>query len=211
MFAGGTDTSTLTTEWAMSELIKKPSTMEKMKAELDNVVGKQRMVKESDIANLKYLQAVVKETFRLHPVAPILIPHLSMQDCEVSGYHIPARTRLYVNVYAIARSLNVWDRALEFDPERFMQSDGQNVDVRGNDFRILPFGSGRRGCPAISMGIVVVQLALATLVHAFDWSLPLGENPKELDMSEAHGLTTPRAKPLCLQAHPRLPTHLYTT
>lgn len=207
MFAGGTDTSTVTMEWAMSELIRNPHILQKLKKELDTVIGKDRLVRESDIANLKYLQAIIKEVFRLHPVGPLLVPHESTHDCEVAGYQIPAGTRLYVNTYAIGRNPKAWERPLEFDPERFMS--GPEIDVKGQDFRLLPFGSGRRGCPGIPLGLLIVQWTIATLVHAFDWSLPAGQNPKDLDMTEAFGLTVPRAEALFVNAKPRLAAHLY--
>jgi cytochrome P450 len=207
MFAGGTDTSTVTMEWAMSELIRNPHIMQKLKKELDTVIGKDRLVRESDIPNLKYLQAVIKEVFRLHPVGPLLVPHESTHDCEVAGYQIPAGTRLYVNTYAIGRSPKAWEKPLEFNPERFMS--GPEIDVKGQDFRLLPFGSGRRGCPGIPLGLLIVQWTIATLSHAFDWSLPAGQNPKDLDMTEAFGLTVPRAEALFVNAKPRLAAHLY--
>jgi cytochrome P450 len=207
MFAGGTDTSTVTMEWAMSELLKNPPIMKKLKVELDMVVGKDRLVQESDGPNLKYLQAVIKETFRLHPVGPLLVPHESTHDCVVAGYEIPAGTRLYVNTYAIGR--NAWDRPLEFDPERFMTGPDINIDIKGQDFRLLPFGSGRRGCPGIPLGLLIVQWTMATLVHAFDWTLPEGQEPKDVDMTEAFGLTVPRAQALFANAKPRQAAHLY--
>ena len=209
MFAGGTDTSTVTMEWAMSELLKNPPIMKKLKAELDAVVGKDRLVQETDVPNLKYLQAVIKETFRLHPVGPLLVPHESTHDCEVAGYQIPAGTRLYVNTWAIGRNPKAWDRPLEFDPERFMTGPDINIDIKGQDFRLLPFGSGRRGCPGIPLGLLIVQWTMATLVHAFDWTLPEGQDPKDIDMTEAFGLTVPRAHALFAYAKPRQAAHLY--
>ncbi|KAG0624183.1 hypothetical protein M758_3G229800 [Ceratodon purpureus] len=209
MFAGGTDTSTVTMEWAMSELLRHPQCMKKLQAELDAMIGKDRLVRESDIPNLPYLQAVIKETFRLHPVGPLLVPHESTDDCEVAGYRIPAGTRLYVNIWAIGRNPNAWDRPLEFDPERFMSGPDVNIDIKGQDFRLLPFGSGRRGCPGIPLGMLIVQCTMATLIHAFDWSLPPGEAPKDMDMTEAFGLTVPRASSLFAVAKPRQDACLY--
>lgn len=122
-------------------------------------------------------------------------------------YEIPAGTRLYVNTWAIGR--NAWDRPLEFDPERFMTGPDVNIDIRGQDFRLLPFGSGRRSCPGIPLGLLMVQWITATLVHAFDWTLPPGEQPKDMDMTEAFGLTVPRANALYAVATPRQAAHLY--
>lgn len=209
LFAGGTDTSTVTIEWAMSEMLRNPTIMGKLKAELDARIGKDRRVRETDLSDLPYLQAVTKETFRLHPVGPLLIPHVSTHDCEVGGYHIPTGTRLYVNVYAIGRNPKVWDRPLEFDPERFMTGLNAGVDVKGKHFHLLPFGTGRRGCPALPLGLLIVQWTLATLVHALDLSLPQSMEPKDVDMTEAYGLTVPRAQSLYLNAKLRAADHLY--
>ncbi|KAG0620616.1 hypothetical protein M758_4G229700 [Ceratodon purpureus] len=208
MIAAGVDTSSITVEWGMAELIRHPDTMQKLTEELDSVVGKTRMVQETDIPNLKYLQAVVKEVLRLHPPAPLLIPHVSTQDCEIAGYHIPADTRLYVHAHAIGRNAKAWDSPLDFDPERFISRP--EIDLRGHDFGLLPFGSGRRACPAITMGTLQVQWTMATLVHSFAWSLPTGQCFEDLDMEEEFGITTPRANALTLHAAPRLiDTDLY--
>ncbi|KAG0562545.1 hypothetical protein KC19_9G155100 [Ceratodon purpureus] len=207
LFAGGVDTPNVLIEWTMAELIRNPPMLLKLKEELDSVVGKDRFVEETDIPKLKYLQAVVSEALRLHPVAPLLAPHASIMDSEVEGYHFPAGTILYINTYAITRSPESWERPLEFDPERFMS--GPDVDISGRDFRILPFGSGRRRCPAINMGVLLSRFVVASMVHAFDWSLPEGQIPEELDMTEVSGVTVPLAKALELQAKPRLAPHLY--
>jgi flavonoid 3'-monooxygenase len=208
MISAGIDTSTVTVEWAMAELIRNPHIQRKLTLELDTVVGKDRMAQEADIPNLKYLKAVIKEVLRLHPPTPLLLPHESIQDCEITGYHVPAGTRLFVNVHAIGRSSQAWENPLEFDPERFIARP--EIDVRGQNFNLLPFGSGRRACPAMSLGMVSLEWTIATLVHAFEWSLPAGESVKDLDMTEAFGITTPRANVLFLHAIPRLCTDLYS-
>jgi len=169
-------------------------------------VGRERWVEERDMGGLDYLQWIVKETMRLHPVAPMLVPHLSTQTCTIAGYHIPANTRLFVNIWAIGRDGKLWEKPEEFRPERFK---GSTVDVKGTDYELLPFGSGRRMCPGYSLGLKVVQIALANLIHGFQWNLPDGKNPKELDMGETFGLSTPRTHPLVAVARPRLASHLY--
>ncbi|PQQ08777.1 cytochrome P450 CYP736A12-like [Prunus yedoensis var. nudiflora] len=151
------------------------------------------MVEESDLEKLDYLSMVVKETLRLHPVAPLLVPHAATEDCTVSGYHIPKKSRVIINAWAIGRDPSAWTDAEEFIPERF---EGSDVDVRGNHFQLIPFGSGQRRCPGIQLGLAVVQLMLAQLVHCFDWELPNNMLPEELDMSEAFGITMARAKRL---------------
>lgn len=198
IFAAGTDTSAITVEWALAELINHPNIMQKAIEEIDSVTGKTRLVEESDISNLPYLQSIVKETLRLHPTGPI-IARESNEDCTVNGYYIPAKTRLLVNVWAIGRDPNHWENPLEFYPERFLGNGIKSqMDVRGQYFEFLPFGSGRRGCPGTSLALQVVQTSLATMIQCFEWKLgnnKVQENGK-VDMEEGLGLTLPRANPL---------------
>ncbi|XP_074375462.1 cytochrome P450 93A3-like [Apium graveolens] len=203
IFAAGTETSAITTEWALAELINHPNIMKQARQEIDTVVGKNRLVEESDIANLPYLQAIVKETLRLHPTGPIIVREAS-EDCTIANYHIPAKTRLFVNVWAIGRDSNYWENALEFKPERFLMSsedirNGKSqLDVRGQHFHFLPFGSGRRGCPGTTLALQIVQTTLAVLIQCFEWKVrgegKNGENT--VNMEEGFGLTLPRAHPL---------------
>ncbi|OIT28643.1 PREDICTED: cytochrome P450 93A3-like [Nicotiana attenuata] len=197
IFAAGTDTSALTTEWALAELINHPSIMQKAVEEIDTVIGKNRLIEELDITNLPYLQAIVKETLRLHPTTPI-IGRESSQDCSIGGYHIPAKTGLFVNVWAINRDPNYWENPLEFKPERFLSEDGNTrgqLDVRGQHYQFLPFGSGRRSCPGTSLALQVVQTSLAVMIQCFEWKVSGGVNGK-VDMEEGTGFTLPRAHPL---------------
>lgn len=188
------DTSDTSIEWILSELITHPRVLKKCQKEIDTVVGVDRMVEETDLQNLDYVYMVVKEGLRLHPVAPLLGPHESMEDITINGYFIPKKSRVIVNSWALGRDPDVWsNNAEEFIPERF---EGSNVDVRGRDFQLLPFGSGRRGCPGMQLGLITVQLVVARLVHCFDWELPNGTTPENLDMTEKFGLTTPRVKHL---------------
>ncbi|KAM1655154.1 hypothetical protein ACFX2K_007448 [Malus domestica] len=193
MFAGSMDTTSTTVEWALSELMRHPQVMKKVQKELENVVGLNRMVEESDLEKLEYLDMVVKETLRLHPVAPLLVPHAAIEDCIVDGYHVPKKSLVIINAWAIGRDQSAWEDAEKFVPERF---EGNNVDVRGNHFQLIPFGSGRRRCPGIQLGLTVVQFVLAQLVHCFDWELPDNMLPNDLDMTEDFGLTVSRAKHL---------------
>jgi cytochrome P450 len=193
MLAASMDTSATVIEWAMSELMKHPPVMKKVQKELKDVVGLERMVEESDLDSLEYLDMVLKENFRLHPVAPLLLPHEAMEDCTVNGFHIPQKSKVIINIWAIGRDPSVWRDAEKFFPERFVGSD---IDVRGRDFQLIPFGSGRRGCPGMQLGLTVVRLVVAQLVHCFDWELPDNMLPNELDMTEEFGVTTPRAQHL---------------
>lgn len=203
IFSAGTDTSAITTEWALAELINHPDQMRKARAEIDSIVGKTKLVQESDIPSLPYLQAIIKETLRLHPAGPIIIRE-STQACTVAGYQIPAQTRLFVNVWSLNRDPTYWVDPLEFRPERFMDSEygsgKSNLDVRGQHFQLLPFGSGRRGCPGISLALQVVQTSLAAMVQCFEWKV----DGDSVDMEEGPGLTLPRAHPLVSTPIPRL-------
>lgn len=206
MYMAGTETSAITIEWAIAELMSSPGSMEKVKEELDRVVGRERLVQESDIKDLLYLHTVVKETMRLHPVAPLLLPHLAMQPCSVGGYCIPAEATVYVNVWAIGRDPEVWEEPLAFRPERFF---GSEVDVRGNHFELLPFGSGRRRCPGWELGLLSMCFMAARLLQCFDWSLP-GGRYDQFDLSEGcNGINMLMANKLELHACPRLPISLY--
>ncbi|KAH9575716.1 hypothetical protein CY35_01G125400 [Sphagnum magellanicum] len=207
LLAVGTDTTSIAVEWALVQLLKHPDITKKAQDELDDVVGHERVVDERDIPQLKYLQAVVTETLRLHPPAPLLLPHESTEACEVGGYHIPAKTRIFVNVWAVHRHPSAYENPLDFNPERFV---GSGLDMKGTDFQLLPFGSGRRMCPGMDFSVLMVQIILARLLHSFNWTLPEGENPQDIDMQELFGGTIPKAIPLEAVASARLPLHLYT-
>ncbi|KAL3744321.1 hypothetical protein ACJRO7_013564 [Eucalyptus globulus] len=202
MIAASYETSSTAIEWAMSELIRHPHAMKRLQRELEAAVGLGRTVEEADLPKLNYMDMVVKESFRLYPPAPLLIPHESTEGIEMGGYYIPKGTRVIVNAWALGRDAGAWaEDPEEFRPERFADS---GVDVKGRDFQLVPFGSGRRSCPGMHLGLVNVRLVLAQLVHCFDWELPAGTSPNELDMSEDFGLTMPRAKHLILRPSYRL-------
>ncbi|OIT04088.1 cytochrome p450 82a4 [Nicotiana attenuata] len=178
---------------------------EKAQDELDVRVGKHRWVQESDIKNMVYLQAIVKEALRLCPAAPRLLPHESIEDCVISGYDIPKGTRLLVNIGKIHCDPDLWPNPDEFKPERFLTTH-KDVDVRGNHFELIPFGSGRRMCPGISMGLQVVQYVLAVLLQGFEMKRPSDE---PIDMIESFGLTILKASPLQVLLTLRLASSLY--
>ncbi|XP_057817265.1 cytochrome P450 750A1 [Cryptomeria japonica] len=189
MFLGGIETTIITLEWTMSELLRNPQIAKKLQQEIQSKVGKHRMVKESDLANMEYLQCVVKETYRLYPAGPLMLPHESREACTVGGYHIPNKTRLVVNVWAIGRDPLVWEDPLTFKPERFMESD---LNGKGKDFTMLPFGAGRRGCPGAYLATQNINLVLAQLLHCFDWKLEGNADPSCLDMTETFRTSIPR-------------------
>ncbi|XXG68369.1 hypothetical protein AAC387_Pa06g1474 [Persea americana] len=210
MIAAATDTSSVTNEWAMAEVIKHPEVQCKIQQELDFVVGPNRMVSESDLGHLNYLRCVVRETFRMHPAGPFMIPHESVRPTQLLGYHIPAKTRVFINTHALGRNTHVWGDVKEFRPERHIPVDGSRVEIsHGPDFKILPFSAGKRKCPGAHLGMVFVLLALARLFHCFEWSPPQGLSPQDIDTTEVYGMTMPKAEPLIAVARPRLAPHMY--
>lgn len=195
MIFRGTDTTALLTEWVMAEMVLNPDVQAKLQSELDRVVGN-RSVTDADVANLPYLEAVVKETLRVHPPGPLLSwARLSTSDVQLSnGMIVPAGTTAMVNMWAITHDSNVWEEPLKFKPERFLVSaGGMNVDVRGNDLRLAPFGAGRRVCPGKNLGLVTVSLWVAKLVHHFEWGVDKN-NP--VDLTELLKLSCEMKNPL---------------
>ncbi|KAK9170158.1 hypothetical protein Syun_002298 [Stephania yunnanensis] len=203
LLIAGTHTSAITVEWALAQLINNGHVLEKAREEIDEIIGKKRIVEESDIPKLPYLQAIVKETLRLHPAGPVVIRE-SDEDCTVGGYHIPAKTRLFVNVWAIGRDPQHWEKPLEFNPDRFIDDRLSKVDVRGQHFHFLPFGSGRRGCTGTTLALQVVQTTLATLIQCFDFKIMGDDTNAKVDMKEGEGVTLPRAHPLNFTPVPRI-------
>ncbi|WOK91574.1 hypothetical protein Cni_G00265 [Canna indica] len=201
---GGTETVASAIEWAMAELVKSPDDMRRVQEELAAVVGLDRKVNESDLEKLPFLKCVIKETLRLHPPIPLL-QHETAVDCEVSGYLVPARSQVMINVWAIGRNKAAWKDADEFRPTRFAPGgDAAELDFKGNYFEFVPFGSGRRSCPGMQLGLHALQLAVAQLAHCFTWALPDGMKPSELNMEDSIGLTAARAVRLVAVPTPRL-------
>uniref|UniRef100_A0A0A9B6X7 Uncharacterized protein n=1 Tax=Arundo donax TaxID=35708 RepID=A0A0A9B6X7_ARUDO len=201
LFSAGSDTSAGTVEWAMAELLKNPLSMAKARAELAQVIGSKPEMEESDIGQLKYLQAIVKETFRLHPPAPFLLPHQAEMATEIRGYTVPKGARVLVNVWAIGRDSEVWSEPEKFVPERFLEKE-KEIDFRGRDFELLPFGSGRRMCPGMPLAVRMVHLMLASLLYRFEWGLPADVEENGLDMAEKFGTILSLATPLQAIAKP---------
>ncbi|CAN6845128.1 unnamed protein product [Brassica oleracea] len=192
LFTAGTDTNSSTMEWVMSELIRNPEKMVKAQSEIRQVIGENGVVQESDIPRLPYLQAIVKETLRLHPAAP-LIPRKSESDVHIFGFLIPKNASVLVNVLAIGRDSSVWENPTRFEPERFLLRE---IDVKGKDFELIPFGAGRRMCPGMSMALRTMSLVLASLLYSFDWKAQKGVVAENMDMTDAFGVTLRKAKPL---------------
>ncbi|XP_045808766.1 geraniol 8-hydroxylase-like [Trifolium pratense] len=193
LFIAGSDTSGSTTEWAMAELLRNPKIMKKARNEVIQVIGKSNQVKESDIPNLPYIQSIVKETLRLHPPVPLLLPYIASNNVEINGYTIHKGNQVLINAWSIGRNPEFWDDPLLFRPERFLDS---KVDFKGRDFEYLPFGAGRRICPGIPLANRMIVLMLAALLHSFEWELPQGVAPEMLDMREQYGITLKKLIPL---------------
>lgn len=193
MFFAGSETTSSTIEWAMAEMLRNPESMTKAKEELDRIIGPERKVEESDIDELPYLQAVIKETLRLHPAVPLCLPRNAMQETNYMGYLIPKESQIWVNAWAIGRDPESWEDPLTFKPERFL---GSRLDYKGQNFEFIPFGSGRRICLGISLAPKVIHLGLATLLHSFDWELGNNITPEAIDMEERLGITMRKLIPM---------------
>lgn len=205
LILAATDTTTGTLTWAVSLLMNNRQVLKKAVDEVEAQVGRQRLASESDIKNLPYLQAILKETLRLYPAAPLSVTHKSTEDCTVAGYHIPSGTHLLTNLSKIHRDPQVYEDPLEFRPERFLTTH-KGVDLRGQHFELIPFGAGRRMCPGVSFALLMMQLTLANLLIGFDIATP---DHKPVDMREQVGLTNIKASPLQVLLKPRLSPHLY--
>ncbi|AES98821.1 cytochrome P450 family 71 protein [Medicago truncatula] len=195
MFVGGTETSSGVVLWGISEMIKNPKIMKEAQAEVRKVFDKKGHVDETELHHLIYLKSIIKETLRLHPSLPLLIPRESRERCQINGYEIPAKTRVAINVWAIGRDERYWAEAESFKPERFVNS---TIDFKGTNFEYIPFGAGRRMCPGMAFGLSNIELPLAQLLYHFDWKLPNGMKNEELDMTESFGLAVVRKHDLCL-------------
>lgn len=194
LLVAGTDTTAATMDWTMAELVKHPAALRRAQAEVRAVVGPNVVVEEDHLPELHYLKAAIKESHRLHPPAPLLVPRESITDAVIDGYLIPARTRVMVNAYAIGRDPEVWPRPMSFEPERFVDGGGGG----GVEFGLLPFGGGRRGCPGNGFAMVNIELAMARMLYEFDWEVPMGVKREEIDTREMFGLATRKLVPLVL-------------
>lgn len=191
MFVGGTDTTATGLEWTMAELLRNPTAMKKVQEEIRTIIGKKQKIETEDIKKMEYMNCVIKESLRLHPPIPLLLPRETSSNVNLEGYQIPPKTSVWINVWAIQRDPKIWERPDEFIPERFMEKN--SVDFKGQDFEFVPFGSGRRKCIGMSFGLASFECVLANLLYWFDWKLL-----EELDMSEQHGLSVFKKVPLHL-------------
>ncbi|KAA0037925.1 geraniol 8-hydroxylase-like [Cucumis melo var. makuwa] len=191
LFVAGSDTTSSTLQWAMAELLRNPDKLAKAQAEIRKLVlEKNRIVEEADIPRLPYLQAVVKETFRLHPVVPLLLPRKAQQEVEIASFTIPKDAQIMINIWAMGRDPTKWENPECFEPERFL---GSEIDVRGRSFELIPFGGGRRICPGIPLAMRMMHLILGSLISFFDWKV---EDGFEVNMEDKFGITVEMAHPL---------------
>ncbi|CAH8388214.1 unnamed protein product [Eruca vesicaria subsp. sativa] len=196
VFLAGIDTSAVTMIWAMSELVRNPRAMKKAQEMIRSTLGdKREIITEDDLGKVDYLKLIIKETFRLHPALPFILPRETMSHVKIQGYDIPPKTQIQINVWTIGRDPERWTDPEDFIPERFTDS---SVDFRGQHFELLPFGSGRRMCPAMPMGVATVELGLMNLLYFFDWALPDGMNFGDIDMEEAGNISIVKKVPLQL-------------
>lgn len=208
LIVAGSDTSSTAMEWIMAELIAQPHLMKRVQEELDSVVGLDRCVDESDIPNLPFLHAVIKETFRLHPPLPWLLPHSNRVDCKVAGYDIPKGSFINLNVYGMSRSALYWEDPLRFNPDRFFKTGG-GIEAKGTHAQLMPFGTGRRICPGMYMTYATVNSTLARMLHCFDWSMESKNGDSQIDMRERSGAVAAKLVPLKALPSARLPAHLF--
>ncbi|KAL4386236.1 hypothetical protein GQ457_09G027210 [Hibiscus cannabinus] len=197
VFIAGTDTVAVTVIWVMSFLMKNPNCLKKTQAEVRDLVGEKGFVNEDGLRGLTYLKAVIKETFRLQPTEPLLLPRETLRNCSIGGYQVPAETLVYVNVWAIGRDPETWENPEQFCPERFI---GNSIDYKGQNFELIPFGAGRRVCPGMLMGVAEMELALANLLYKFDWEMPTGMNREDIDFATVPGLAVHKKNDLVLVA-----------
>lgn len=198
LLSAGTDTSAGTMEWAMSLLLNNPHVLKKAQKEIDEHVGQEQLVNEFDLSKLPYLHAIILETLRIYPAGPLSVPHESSEDTVLGGYNVPRGTMLLLNLWAIQNDPKSWDEPSKFKPERF---EGLAEGGTRQGFKLMPFSSGRRGCPGEGMAMRVMGLALGSLIQCLDWERVNGE--EMVDMTEGVGLTLPKAQPLEAKCRPR--------
>ncbi|OAY34805.1 cytochrome P450 CYP82D47 [Manihot esculenta] len=205
LIVGGSDTTSITMTWMLANLLNNRRELELAQEEIDQKIGRDRHVEESDIENLVYLKAIMKETLRLYPAGPLAVPREAMEDCTLCGYHIPKGTRFLTNLWKLHRDESVWPSPDEFKPDRFLTTHAY-VDVFCQNFELVPFGSGRRSCPGLNFAMQVIQLGMARLLQGFNFTTP---NNEPVDMTESLNISLDKETPLEVMVTPRLAPELY--
>ncbi|KAI5678316.1 hypothetical protein M9H77_09266 [Catharanthus roseus] len=198
VIGGGTDTTYLLLYSTMAELLRNKDVMTKLQKEVSEVLGRKSDISDEDLQKMQYLRAVIKETLRLHPPIPLLVPREAREDVNLMGYHVKKSTQVIINAWAIGRDPSLWEEADKFKPERFLNT---SFDFKGLNFQFIPFGSGRRSCPGVNFAISIAELALANLMHKFNFSLPDGVTAEDIDPTDNVGLTSQKT-PLSFIATP---------
>lgn len=196
----GTDTNAATIIWAMTALMQNPTAMAKLQEQIRKQIGNKGKVNEDDIQKLPYLKAVLMETLRLYIPVPLLLPRETMQKCSIDSFEIQPKTLVYFNAWAISRDPKYWENPNQFIPQRFLREENDSIssgyDVQ--NFAFLPFGGGRRMCPALNLGMAIVELAVANLIYSFDWELPRGMKKEDIDLDVCPGITMHKKNDLML-------------
>ncbi|KAE8662370.1 ER lumen protein retaining receptor family protein isoform 1 [Hibiscus syriacus] len=205
LFLAGSDTTSITLTWILSNLMNNRNALKCAQEELDLKVGKDKWVQDSDIEKLVYLQAVIRKLCGYTPAGPISVPHEAREDCSIGGFHVGKGTRVIVNLWKLHRDPRVWSNPDVFEPERFLTRH-EDVDVVGQHFELIPFGSGRRSCPGMTLALQMTSLIIARMLQGFELTTPFGE---PVDMTEGLGITMPKATPLEVILTPRLPAAMY--
>ncbi|KAK7305544.1 hypothetical protein VNO77_43450 [Canavalia gladiata] len=193
-------------EWALAEMINQPELLQRATEELDSVVGKERLVQESDMPKLNYVKACAREALRLHPIAPFNVPHVCMKDTIVANYLIPKGSHVLLSRSGLGRNPKVWNEPLKFKPERHLKSDGSDVVLIEPNLKLISFSTGRRGCPGTMLGTTMTVMLFARLLHGFTWNAP--PNVSSINLAESNDDIF-LAEPLVAVAKPRLASKLY--
>lgn len=205
LIIGGTEAFGTIAEWAIIELVRNPEKLKRLQEEFDSVVGRSRSVEESDFANLPYFRACVREAMRLYPSLPLLLPRETEGATSTNGYNIPPKTLLFVNAWQIMRDPSYYKNPHSFEPERFLGAE------EVTDSHFLAFGGGRRGCVGGKLGLAMLQLTLASLVHAYDWAPPAGMDPQDIKVTPTLSMVLAPRFPTYFRAAPRLRPEVYRT
>ena len=208
---GGTDTTSTSLQWIMANLVKSPQIQAKLFQEIKHVIGKEKEnVEEEDLDKIPYLKAVILEGLRRHPPGHFVLPHAVTEDITLEGYVIPKKASVNFMVTEMNWNPKIWEDPMEFKPERFLNSKGNNGDDQGEfdyditgsrEIKMMPFGAGRRICPGYGLALLHLEYFVANLVWSFEWKAVEGD---EVDLSEKQEFTVVMKNPLQVKIYPRI-------